>query len=98
MGKRGNFFRTPKRGMNASTDMKYYMDLKMDRSDYIEAIFSAIGIVVGIIVLYYGVWILSLSLLIFSILTLKSVNFRKSAPADTPVEVKEISEEAVKAL
>ncbi len=98
MGKRGNFFRTPKRGMNASTDMKYYTDLKMDRSDYIEAIFSVIGIVVGITVLYYGVWILSLSLLIFSILTLKSVNFRKSAPAGNPVEAKEIQEEAVKVL
>ena len=95
MGKRGQFFRTPKRGLNKPTELNYYMDLKMDRNDYIEAIFSSIGLVLGLIILYYEVWILSFSLLAFSILTLKSLNFRRSTPSESDVQIEEIHDESV---
>ncbi len=95
MGKRGHFFRTPKRGLNKSTEMNYYMDLRMDRNDYFEAIFSSIGLVLGLIILYYGVWILSLSLLAYSILTLKSLNFRRTTPSETDLKAEEIHDENI---
>ena len=68
---------------------------RMDRNDYIEAIFSSIGLVLGLIILYYGVWILSLSLLAYSILTLKSLNFRRTSPSESDLKVEEIHDENI---
>ena len=77
-GKRGDFFRTPKRG---GTDLQksenYYKEIKLDKRSAIEAAFSAVGLVLGLYVLIDGVWILALSMIGFSILTLKSLNLSK---------------------
>ncbi|MGP6220052.1 glycosyltransferase [Caldiplasma sukawensis] len=77
MKKRGNFFRTPKKGLDNNEALEYHKQLKMDRADILELIFSISGIIVGLSVLFYGVWTLALSMLAFAIFTLKSVNFKR---------------------
>lgn len=77
-GRRGVFFRTPKRGEERTVaETKYYRDIKLERATIIEGVISVVGLILGVFALLYGVWVLGLSLIGFSVLTLKSMNLSR---------------------
>lgn len=78
MGRKGVFFRTPKRGEGRSiSQTNYYRQIKFEKATVAEGSVSVVGLFLGIFSLYYGVWVLGLSLVGFSVLTLKSMNLSR---------------------
>src|SRR5467141_363891 len=77
-GRSGFFFRTPKRGVEGSERTKqYFRDVRHDRIAIAEAVFAILAISIGLIVLISGVWFLSLTLVGFGVMTLKSMNLSR---------------------
>jgi len=78
-GRPGFFFRTPKSGIEGSERTRqYFRDVRDDRIAVAEAVFAILAISIGLIVLISGVWFLSLTLVGFGIMTLKSMNLSRS--------------------
>ncbi len=77
-GKPGAFFRTPKRGPDPSRDnSKYFDEIRFDRVAVAEAILAITSIGLSIAILQKEVWLLSLSLLGYGVLTLKSMGLSR---------------------
>jgi cellulose synthase/poly-beta-1,6-N-acetylglucosamine synthase-like glycosyltransferase len=87
-GMRGNpgfFFRTQKAGVEKEEEnRKYFQDLRHDRVAIVEFVLSVLAIATGLVVLVYGVWLLSLSLMGFGALTLKSMNLTRLLRSRAP--------------
>ncbi len=77
-GRPGFFFRTPKSGIERSdTTKQYFRDIRHDRIAIAETVLASLAIGLSLIVLIEGVWVLSLSLAGFGVLTLKSMNLSR---------------------
>jgi cellulose synthase/poly-beta-1,6-N-acetylglucosamine synthase-like glycosyltransferase len=77
-GKPGFFFRTPKAGLGSNEkNRQYFRDLRHDNVAIVEAVLATLAVGVSLIVLLDGVWLLSLSLMGFGALTLKSMNLSR---------------------
>lgn len=74
-GKPGFFFRTPKMGFEGGNENRqYFRDGHFGRVAIAEVTLSTLALVIGALVLAKGVWVLSISLAGFGLLTLKSMN------------------------
>ena len=67
-------YRTPKSGSGEATKTRYFHALRNDRNAIVEGVLAVSGIVLSALVLFRGVWFLSLSLLGFGAFTLWSMN------------------------
>ncbi len=77
-GRPGFFFRTPKSGVESNErSRQYFHDIRHDRIAIAEAVLAILAIAIGLIVLTEGVWVLSLSLAGFGVLTLKSMSLSR---------------------
>jgi cellulose synthase/poly-beta-1,6-N-acetylglucosamine synthase-like glycosyltransferase len=76
-GKAGVFFRTPKHGPEAIANKQYHRDIRLDRIVIAEGILATAALAMSIIVLFDGVWALTLTLAGFGALTLKSMNLSR---------------------
>ena len=77
-GKTGFFFRTPKAGQQGNARSKDYLEeLKADKTSIIEGTLAVFALLLSILVAEKGVWFLSLSLLGFGGLTLKSMGLSR---------------------
>jgi cellulose synthase/poly-beta-1,6-N-acetylglucosamine synthase-like glycosyltransferase len=72
-------YRTPKSGSGEFTKRRYFHALTNDRNAIVEGVLAISGIVLAALVLFRGVWFLSLSLAGFGIFTLKSMNLTRHA-------------------
>src|SRR5271169_3855161 len=67
-------YRTPKFGSERdSAKTQYFRGLSRDRNGIIEGMLSVAGIVLGVLVLFHGMWFLSLAMVGFALATLKSM-------------------------
>jgi hypothetical protein len=73
------FYRTPKSGSGEFTKRRYFHMLTNDRNAFVEGTLAILGIVLAVLVLFRGVWFLSLSLAGFGMFTLKSMNLTRRA-------------------
>src|SRR5438309_8191873 len=77
-GRPGFFFRTPKSGVEGSERTRqYFRDVRYDRIAIAEAVFAILAISIGLVVLTSGVWFLSLTLVGFGVMTLKSMSLSR---------------------
>lgn len=77
-GRTGFFFRTPKQGIErGERTLQYFRDVKLDKVAIAEGVLASFALILSVIVLIEGVWVLSLSLAGFGILTLKSMNLSR---------------------
>ncbi len=77
-GRPGFFFRTPKSGVESNErSRRYFRDIRHDRIAIAEAVLAILAIAIGLIVFTEGVWVLSLSLAGFGVLTLKSMSLSR---------------------
>jgi len=77
-GRPGFFFRTPKTGGQASPNNKqYFREIRLDKTAIVETVLAAAALSLSFLVLLRGVWILTLSLAGFGLLTLKSMNLSR---------------------
>jgi cellulose synthase/poly-beta-1,6-N-acetylglucosamine synthase-like glycosyltransferase len=72
-------YRTPKSGSGEFTKRRYFHALTNDRNAAVEGVLGILGIVLAALVLFRGMWFLSLSLAGFGIFTLKSMNLTRHA-------------------
>jgi cellulose synthase/poly-beta-1,6-N-acetylglucosamine synthase-like glycosyltransferase len=71
-------YRTPKSGAEKElTGTRYFLDLSNDKHAIVEGFLAITGIVLAVLVLYHGIWFLSLTLAGFGIFTLKSMNLTR---------------------
>ena len=71
-------YRTPKSGAaKETTKTRYFRSLTNDRNAIIEGALSFLGLVLGVLMLFHGLWFLSLSMVGFAICTLKSMNLTR---------------------
>ncbi|HVB12758.1 MAG TPA: glycosyltransferase [Nitrososphaerales archaeon] len=71
-------YRTPKSGSaRETTKTHYFRSLTNDRNAIIEGALSVLGLVLGVLVFFHGLWFLSLSMVGFAICTLKSMNLTR---------------------
>jgi cellulose synthase/poly-beta-1,6-N-acetylglucosamine synthase-like glycosyltransferase len=92
-------YRTPKSGSEKEmTKTKYFNSLTNDRNAIVEGVLSTAAIILAALVLFQGVWVLSLSLGGFGLFTLKSMNLTrhlKHPKRPLSPELKEPLEEVV---
>ena len=71
-------YRTPKSGSDKETTKSHYFrSLTNDRNAIIEGALSFLGLALGVLVLFHGMWFLSLSMVGFALATLKSMNLTR---------------------
>ena len=88
-------YRTPKSGSEREvTKTKYFRNLANDRNTIAEGILSVAAIVLGIVVLFRGVWFLSLSMVGFGGFTLKSMNLTRNLRPHPPEPSPELEPES----
>ncbi len=77
-GKTGFFFRTPKSGATPTNRKNEYLQvLGWDKTSLLEASLAIIALCLSVLVFLRGVWFLSLSMIGFGGLTLKSLNLSR---------------------
>ena len=87
LGQSGFFFRTPKSGRNTrAIDPDYSNAPPLDRISIVEGALSTVALVLSALVFLEGVWLLSLSLLGFGALTLKSMHLSQIVQRSSPVK------------
>jgi hypothetical protein len=70
-------YRTPKSGSGEATKTRYFHALTNDRNAIVEGVLAVSGIALAGLVLFRGVWFLSLSLVAFGAFTLWSMNLTR---------------------
>ncbi len=71
-------YRTPKSGSEKETTKSHYFrTLTNDRNAIIEGVLSIVGLGLGLLVFFHGLWFLSISMVGFSGCTLKSMNLSR---------------------
>ena len=71
-------YRTPKSGAaRETTKTHYFRSLTNDRNAIIEGALSIIGLLLGVLVFFHGLWFLSVSMIGFAVCTLKSMNLTR---------------------
>jgi len=70
-------YRTPHGGSGEATKKSYFRHLTNDRNAIIEGVLALAALALAVMVLFEGVWFLSLSLVGFGIFTLKSMNLSR---------------------
>ncbi len=76
-------YRTPKSGSGEFTRRRYFHALTNDRNAFVEGALAVLGIALAALVLFRGVWFLSLSLAGFGFFTLKSMNLTRLPQPDS---------------
>jgi cellulose synthase/poly-beta-1,6-N-acetylglucosamine synthase-like glycosyltransferase len=67
-------YRTPKSGSGEAAKTRYFHALRNDKNAIVEGVLAVSGIALSALVLFRGVWFLSLSLVAFGAFTLWSMN------------------------
>ena len=70
-------YRTPHGGSGEATKKSYFRHLTNDRNAIVEGVLALAALALAVMVLFDGVWFLSLSLVGFGIFTLKSMNLSR---------------------
>lgn len=87
-------YRTPKSGEEEeTTKTHYFRTLTNDKNALIEGALSIAGIILGVEVLFHGLWFLSITMIGFALATLKSMNLTRYFRSPTVEQVEKVGAE-----
>lgn len=87
-------YRTPKSGEEKETTRTHYFKiLTNDKNAIIEGALSIVGIILGVLVLFHGLWFLSLTMVGFAASTLKSMNLTRHFRHNRPRQLESVATE-----